>query len=73
MTIVGSLATATALGITRKIAGLVDGAHRSVNRKACDQLAIARRREHSRKPDEVYRRIEMFCDGPYVELFARQQ
>lgn len=30
-----------------------------------------RRREHSRKPDEQYRRIETLFDGPYVELFAR--
>jgi N6-adenosine-specific RNA methylase IME4 len=29
-------------------------------------------REHSRKPDEVYVRIERFCPGPRVELFARQ-
>jgi N6-adenosine-specific RNA methylase IME4 len=27
-------------------------------------------REHSRKPD-VYDRIEQFCDGPRLELFAR--
>jgi N6-adenosine-specific RNA methylase IME4 len=37
------------------------------------ELIIAPVREHSRKPDEIYQRIEMFCDGPYVELFARQQ
>ena len=29
------------------------------------------RREHSRKPDEVYERIEALCEGPYLELFAR--
>ena len=29
------------------------------------------RREHSRKPDEQYERIETMLDGPYVELFAR--
>ena len=28
-------------------------------------------REHSRKPDEVYARIERYCAGPYLELFAR--
>jgi N6-adenosine-specific RNA methylase IME4 len=37
------------------------------------ELTIAPVRQHSRKPDEVYRRIESFCDGPYLELFARQQ
>jgi len=28
-------------------------------------------REHSRKPDEQYERIERLVDGPYMELFAR--
>ena len=36
------------------------------------KLVIAPRREHSRKPDEVHERIEQLCDGPYLELFARQ-
>ncbi|MYE58954.1 MAG: hypothetical protein F4X35_05160 [Alphaproteobacteria bacterium] len=31
----------------------------------------APRREHSRKPDEVYQRIERLVAGPYLELFAR--
>lgn len=30
-------------------------------------------REHSRKPDEVYSRIERLVAGPYGELFARTQ
>lgn len=29
------------------------------------------RREHSRKPDVVYDRIEALVDGPYMEMFAR--
>ncbi len=33
----------------------------------------APRREHSRKPDEQYDRIETLFDGPYVELFARRR
>jgi N6-adenosine-specific RNA methylase IME4 len=37
------------------------------------ELIVAPRREHSRKPDEQYERIERFCRGPYVELFARQR
>jgi N6-adenosine-specific RNA methylase IME4 len=41
--------------------------------KGVRELIVAPRREHSRKPDEVYRRIEALCDGPYLELFARQQ
>jgi len=42
-------------------------------RKAADvpKLVISPRREHSRKPDEVYERIERLCEGPYLELFAR--
>jgi N6-adenosine-specific RNA methylase IME4 len=37
------------------------------------ELIVAPRREHSRKPDERYARIERLCAGPYLELFARQQ
>jgi N6-adenosine-specific RNA methylase IME4 len=37
-----------------------------------DWMAEARR-EHSRKPDEQYRRIEAMFDGPYLEMFARQR
>jgi len=35
------------------------------------KLLIAPRREHSRKPDEQYERIERLVAGPYLELFAR--
>lgn len=31
------------------------------------------RREHSRKPDEHFDRIETMFEGPYVELFSRQE
>ena len=30
-----------------------------------------RKREHSRKPDELYELIEACSPGPYLELFAR--
>ncbi len=45
----------------------------SPKRKGRDvpRLVVAPRREHSRKPDEVYSRIERLADGPYLELFAR--
>ncbi len=33
----------------------------------------AKRREHSRKPDEQYGRIEAMFAGPYLELYARQE
>jgi N6-adenosine-specific RNA methylase IME4 len=35
------------------------------------EVILAPRREHSRKPDEIHERIEEYCAGPYVELFAR--
>ncbi len=31
----------------------------------------SRKREHSRKPDELYRLIEACSGGPYLEMFAR--
>jgi N6-adenosine-specific RNA methylase IME4 len=37
------------------------------------KLIVSPRREHSRKPDEIYERIERLCAGPYLELFARQR
>jgi N6-adenosine-specific RNA methylase IME4 len=30
-----------------------------------------RKREHSRKPDEIYPLIEACSPGPFIELFAR--
>lgn len=30
-------------------------------------------REHSRKPEEFYERVEQYAAGPYLELFARQR
>ena len=36
------------------------------------QIIQAPIREHSRKPDEIYGRIERLVDGPYLEMFARQ-
>lgn len=37
------------------------------------ELVIEPAREHSRKPNEVYRRIERYCAGPYLDLFARER
>ncbi len=42
--------------------------HKDVRR-----LIVSPRREHSRKPDEVYGRIERLVAGPYLEMFARQE
>jgi N6-adenosine-specific RNA methylase IME4 len=41
--------------------------------KAVRQVIFQPRREHSRKPDEAHERIEQFCAGPRLELFARQR
>ena len=40
--------------------------------KGVRSVIRAPRREHSRKPDEQYSRIESLVAGPYLELFARQ-
>lgn len=40
--------------------------------KGVRSLIRAPRREHSRKPDEQYGRIEALVAGPYLEMFARQ-
>jgi len=34
-------------------------------------IIVSRKREHSRKPDELYDIIEQCSPGPYLELFAR--
>lgn len=41
------------------------------NAKDVREIILSPVREHSRKPDEAARRIERYCDGPYLELFAR--
>lgn len=41
--------------------------------KNVPRLLVSRRREHSRKPDDTWARIEALVDGPYLELFGRQQ
>ena len=41
--------------------------------KSVRQLLISKVREHSRKPDEIYDRIEALFDGPYLEVFARTE
>lgn len=36
-------------------------------------IILTRKREHSRKPDELYPIIESCSPGPYLELFARHK
>lgn len=45
---------------------------RHENGKGVRRLIVARRREHSRKPDEIFERIEALVPGPYLELFSRE-
>ncbi len=37
------------------------------------QVIVSKRQEHSRKPKEIYGRIERLVGGEKIELFARQQ
>lgn len=41
--------------------------------KSVRQFIDSATREHSRKPDVQYGRIEALFDGPYLEMFARQK
>jgi len=36
-------------------------------------IMATRKREHSRKPDELYQIIEQCSPGPYLEIFARHE
>jgi N6-adenosine-specific RNA methylase IME4 len=47
--------------------------HPRRRRADVSKLIVSPRREHSRKPDEVYKRIEALCEGPYLEMFARSE
>jgi len=52
-------------GVKGKNARTLAPGRRQVN------LVATRKREHSRKPDELYGIIEACSPGPYLELFAR--
>lgn len=52
-------------GVKGKNARTREAGRRQVN------IIPARKREHSRKPDETYDIIEACSAGPYLELFAR--
>lgn len=41
--------------------------------RSCRDFIFSPRREHSRKPDVQYERIERMYRGPYLEMFARQK
>jgi N6-adenosine-specific RNA methylase IME4 len=40
--------------------------------KSVFEVIVSPVARHSEKPDEAYRRIERYCAGPYLELFARK-
>lgn len=37
------------------------------------RLIVSPVRQHSRKPDEFFERVERLLDGPYLELFSREE
>jgi N6-adenosine-specific RNA methylase IME4 len=39
--------------------------------RSLPNIIVTRKREHSRKPDQLYEIIEQCSPGPYLELFAR--
>jgi N6-adenosine-specific RNA methylase IME4 len=46
---------------------------RSVRQSASvHEVIIEPRRQHSRKPDKFYRRVEQYTSGPRLELFSRR-
>ena len=51
---------------------LADAACRRLS-KSVREVIFMPRREHSRKPNELFHRIEQHCSGPYAELFARKR
>lgn len=65
------------LGLTTRknaefcLLGRRGNAHR--NAKDVREIILSPVREHSRKPDEAYERVQRYCDGPYLDLFARER
>lgn len=73
------LSTDLAMGggfTTRKNAEfcLIGKRGRSVRRDAgVHEVIIEPRRQHSRKPEQFYERVQKYAEGPYVELFGRRE
>lgn len=65
------------LGLTTRknaefcLLGRRGNAHR--NSKRVREIILAPVREHSRKPEEFYRRSVEYADGPYLDMFSRQR
>jgi len=41
--------------------------------RSMPNIMVSQKREHSRKPDEIYDVVEQCSPGPYLELFARRR
>lgn len=51
-------------------------AHRGIPKRqdaGVYQIIIEEIREHSRKPEQQYERIQRLFGGPYLEIFAREE
>ena len=50
------------------------GRRGNARREAKDvrEIILSPVQEHSRKPEEAQSRVERYCEGPYLELFARR-
>lgn len=68
------LATGTGLTTRKNAEFCLLGRRGNPERLARDvhEVIVAPVREHSRKPDECYERIERYCPGPRLSLFSRQ-
>jgi N6-adenosine-specific RNA methylase IME4 len=69
----GTWATATSLVANAEICWLGRRGRPQRKSRGVRQLIVTPIREHSRKPDEVYSRIEALSEGPYLDLFARER
>jgi N6-adenosine-specific RNA methylase IME4 len=66
--------TGTGLTTRKNCEFVVIGKRGHPKRAAADvgEAVFGRVREPSRKPDEIYRRIERFCEGARLDLFTRE-
>ncbi|PTM61883.1 MT-A70 family methyltransferase [Phreatobacter oligotrophus] len=62
-----------AVGNTEYLLILKSGRPQSLNRKPFPNPVITVRRQHSRKPDEIYADIEERLEGPRVDVFSRER
>jgi N6-adenosine-specific RNA methylase IME4 len=70
----GDVFTGAGLTTRKSCEFVVIGKRGKPRRLAADvrEAILSPVRQHSRKPDEVYRRIERYCGGPGLDLFGRE-